>query len=439
MNIAQSLENLKLEQDAIVLYDALARVEKDPRRAAAFRHIANNERRHADIWAARLAELGASVPPAGRPRMRVRLIIVAARLLGTRAVSDLVKSLEGDEEAIYEAQGDHPDIESIAADEREHAQIWERLDARAAAAAVEPVAGEAPAAASPAAASAEAPAAEAPPGEAPGAAAGGRRPSRRRSVAADVITAAAHPAIDAGRAESPETIQRGERWHRSGRSGTLRATIFGVSDGLVSNLSLVMGVAGASDQGGFILLAGIAGLLAGAFSMAAGEYISMQSQRELFERQIELERAELEAMPEEEQRELTALYMAKGFSRGEAGRIAARMFEDPKTALDTLVREELGLDPDELGSPWGAALGSFIAFCIGAAIPVIPYLFGGGTANFIASLGISLAALFLVGAGVSLLTGRSLLFSGLRQTGLGAAAAAVTFGVGKVIGVGLAG
>ncbi len=404
MNIAQSLENLRLEQDAVVLYDALSRIEKEPKRAAAFRHIADNERRHAGIWAQRLEELGATVPPPARPRLRVRLIIATARVLGTRAVSDLVKSLEGDEEAIYEAQGDHPETESIAADEREHAEIWERLDAER---------------------------------RESGAGTGGR--ARRRAEAARVVSATAHPAVGAGEAERPEDIQRSERWHRSGRSGTLRATIFGVSDGLVSNLSLVMGVAGASDQGGLILLAGIAGLLAGAFSMAAGEYISMQSQRELFERQIELERAELEAMPDEERQELVALYMAKGFPRAEAERIADRMFEDPETALDALIREELGLDPDELGSPWGAAGGSFAAFCLGAAVPVIPYLFGGTTASFVASLVLSLGALFLVGAGVSLLTGRSTLLSGLRQMGLGAAAAAVTFVVGRLIGVGIAG
>ena len=147
---------------------------------------------------------------------------------------------------------------------------------------------------------------------------------------------------------------RNERWHRTGQSGTLRAVIFGISDGLVSNTSLVMGVAGASTgEPRFVLLAGIAGLLAGAFSMAAGEYISMQSQRELYERQIALERAELEAMPEEEQAELAAIYRSKGFSADEADKIAAQLFRDPQHALDTLIREELGLDPDELGSPWG--------------------------------------------------------------------------------------
>ena len=405
MNIAQSLDNLKLEQDAIVLYDALASIERDPRRSAAFRHIADNERRHADIWAMRLRELGAVVPPASRPRMRVRFIIATARVLGTGAVSDLVQALEGDEEAAYEQQETHPDIEAIAADEREHAEIWKRLD-----------------------------------GEPTGNGTRRRGSGARTTMhATAVVAAAAHPPVVRGVAESPEAITRGEGWHRSARSGTLRAVIFGVSDGLVSNLALVMGVAGASDDGHLILFTGIAGLLAGAFSMAAGEYISMQSQRELFERQIALERAELEAMPAEEQQELAAIYMAKGFPRAEAERVAARIFEKPEQALDTLVREELGLDPDELGSPWGAALGSFAAFAIGAAIPVLPYLFGGGTAVFVASLVLSLVALFVVGAAVSLLTGRSMLFSGVRQLAIGAAAAAVTYAVGTVIGVGVAG
>ena len=219
--------------------------------------------------------------------------------------------------------------------------------------------------------------------------------------------------------------------------------IFGVSDGLVSNLALVMGVAGAANAASsndrFILLAGIAGLLAGAFSMAAGEYISMQSQRELFERQIALERAEMEAMPEEEEAEMAALYRAKGFKEDEAKAIAHRLFEDPERALDQLIREELGLDPDELGSPLGASGGSFAAFALGAFVPVLPYLLLTGTAAFVASIVLSLVALFLVGAGVSLLTGRGVLFSGLRQVGIGAAAAIVTFVVGSIIGVSVAG
>jgi vacuolar iron transporter family protein len=373
VDVQQSLENLKLERDAIALYDELAKIEKDPRRAEAFRTIAGNERRHAEVWAGKLRELGATVPEADRPRMRVRTIVLMARAFGTHAVRDLVQALEGDEEDLYTAQSS-PEVEAIAADEREHAAIWDRLN-------------------------------------------DGKVGHR-------------------GAARAASDIAAGERWHRAGRSGTLRAVIFGVSDGLVSNLALVMGVAGASQgEGSFVLLAGIAGLLAGSFSMAAGEYISMQSQRELFERQIALEKAELEAMPQEEQAELAQVYRAKGFTQGEAEAIAARMFADPEHALDTLVREELGLDPDELGSPWGAAGGSFVAFGIGALIPVIPYVLTAGSAAFLAAIALSIGALFAVGAGVSLLTGRSLLFSGARQVLIGAAAASVTYIVGHVIGV----
>ena len=391
IDIPTSLDNLKLERDAIVLYEALATIDKDPHRRAAFERIAGNERRHAAIWATKLGELGAAVPPTGAPRARVRFIIALARLLGTRAVADLVKAMEGDEEEIYDAQGSGPEVAAIAADERQHAEIWNQLAA------------------------------------APSA---GMAAGRGRDGVAEAMAAS-----------SAAEIGQTEGWHRTGgRSGTLRAVIFGVSDGLVSNLSLVMGVAGAAaGNPRFILLAGIAGLLAGAFSMAAGEYISMQSQRELFERQIALERAEMEAMPEEEEAELAASYRAKGFTAAEAATIAHRIFQDPKAALDMLVREELGLDPDELGSPWGAAAGSFLAFGVGAVIPVIPFLFGGGTALTALSLGLSLIALFGVGAAVSLLTGRGFLFSGVRQLGLGLAAAVVTYLIGSIIGVSTAG
>ena len=373
IDIAQSLENLKLERDAVALYDELARIEKDPRRAQAFRTIAGNERRHAEVWAGKLRDLGATVPEPDGPRLRIRTIVLIARLFGTHAVRDMVQAIEGDEEDIYTEQSS-PEVDAIAADEREHAEIWRRLSG------------------------------------------GGGSPGH-----------AAH---------RPSEIAAKERWHHAGRSGTLRAVIFGVSDGLVSNLALVMGVAGASGgEGSFVLLAGIAGLLAGSFSMAAGEYISMQSQRELFERQIALERAELEAMPEEEQAELAQVYRAKGFTEAEAATIAERMFKDPQHALDTLIREELGLDPDELGSPWGAAGGSFVAFAIGALIPVVPYLITAGSTAFVSAIVLSLSALFAVGAGVSLLTGRGMLFSGSRQVLIGSAAAVVTYVVGRAIGV----
>jgi len=140
-------------------------------------------------------------------------------------------------------------------------------------------------------------------------------------------------------------------------------------------------------------------------------------------------------MPEEEQAELAASYRAKGFTKEEADQIAERIFRDPETALDALLREELGLDPDELGSPWGAAFGSFVAFAIGAVIPVLPYLVGGGTAALALSLGLSLVALFAVGAAVSLLTGRGAIFSGVRQLVIGLAAALVTYTIGSIIGV----
>jgi VIT1/CCC1 family predicted Fe2+/Mn2+ transporter len=210
--------------------------------------------------------------------------------------------------------------------------------------------------------------------------------------------------------------------------------VFGANDGLVSNLSLVMGVAGAVADNHFIVLAGIAGLLAGAFSMAAGEYISMQSQREMFENQISVEREEMRVMPEVEREELAAIYRAKGIAPADAARIAAQLMDDPEKALDTKVREELGLDPDELGSSWGAAIYSFVAFGIGAVIPLVPFLLASGDVAFISALCLSFASLFAVGAAVSIVTGKSMLFSGLRQVFIGAAAAAVTYGVGSLIG-----
>ncbi|MDO8616732.1 MAG: VIT1/CCC1 family protein [Dehalococcoidia bacterium] len=246
--------------------------------------------------------------------------------------------------------------------------------------------------------------------------------------------------MERGDAEPAEAIASREKWHRTGGGGTLRASVFGVSDGLVSNASLVMGFAGAQTEGKFVLLAGIAGLLAGAFSMGTGEYVSMRAQREMFERQIGLEKAELEAMPEEEERELALIYRAKGLPQAEAEAMAARLMENPQIALDTLVREELGLDPGVLGSPWGAAIGSFLTFVTGAVIPVIPFVFaaGGSTVSIgfvVASAALSAVALFGVGASLSLFTGRSAWLSGLRQLGLGAVAAAMTFAIGRIIGV----
>ena len=230
-------------------------------------------------------------------------------------------------------------------------------------------------------------------------------------------------------------VQR-ERWHRVDAGGTLRASIFGINDGLVSNLSLVIGVAGANPDGRFIILAGVAGLLAGAFSMGAGEFVSVTSQRELFERQIALEKEELEADPESERKELALIYRAKGLPPAEAESLSQRIIADRGVALETLAREELGLNPDELGSPYRVALSSFVAFAAGAIIPVVPFLFGSSWWHFGTAVAMSGVALFAIGAGVSLFTGKSTLYSGARQLAIGAVAAAVTFTIGKLIGVG---
>lgn len=240
--------------------------------------------------------------------------------------------------------------------------------------------------------------------------------------------------IDGARPNPRQQIARRERWHRADCSGSPRAAVFGVSDGLVSNTALVMGFAGSGAARFAILLAGTAGLLAGAFSMAAGEYVSMSGQREMYQREIALEATELKEKPEEERAELVLLYRAKGLNRADAERLADRIMANPQIALDTLAREELGLDPDELGSPWSAALSSLFAFALGAFVVVLPYLIGGGTTTLFAAIGLAVLALFTVGAGLGILNGRSALRSGLRQVIVGGVAAAITFGVGHLIG-----
>ncbi len=235
--------------------------------------------------------------------------------------------------------------------------------------------------------------------------------------------------------DRPESILDVEGWHSTDYGGGLRAAVFGANDGLVSNFSLVMGFAGANAEPRLVLLAGVAGLLAGALSMAAGEYISVRSQRELYEQQIALEREELEMSPDEEKEELALIYQAKGIPSGQAEQLAERIFSNPQTAIDTLAREELGLDPGALGSPWVAAASSFVAFAAGAAIPVIPYFVFSGEAAVLASAAICGMALFVVGGLLSIFTGRSLFFSGFRMVAIGALAAAVTYLVGRLLGV----
>ena len=221
-----------------------------------------------------------------------------------------------------------------------------------------------------------------------------------------------------------------------GKSGAFRAAIFGMNDGLVSNLSLIMGVAGASADNHFIVVAGLAGLIAGAFSMGAGEYISMKTQRELFVRLIHYEAHELESDPEEEHEELVKIYESRGFPRDLADQVTTVIHQDPELALETHAREELGLDPDELGSPWGAAGSSFVMFALGASIPLIPFLIGSGTAAVVASILCGIIALFVTGSVLTRFTGRPWLLSGGRMLLVGAVAAAITFGIGSLFHVG---
>jgi VIT1/CCC1 family predicted Fe2+/Mn2+ transporter len=222
----------------------------------------------------------------------------------------------------------------------------------------------------------------------------------------------------------------------AGRTGALRAAIFGANDGLVSNASLIFGVAGAGVDNAVILVAGVAGLLAGASSMAAGEYISMRVQREVLERLIHLEAHELGADPEGERAELAAIYVRKGVSAELADRLAEELMRDPKVALDTHAREELGLDPEEgLGSPAAAAASSFATFAVGALLPLAPFLLTTGNPAVVAAGVVTGAALFGIGASMAFLTGRPWWISGARMLGIGAAAAAATYVIGRLFGV----
>ena len=223
--------------------------------------------------------------------------------------------------------------------------------------------------------------------------------------------------------------------HRAIGGNALRAAVLGANDGLLSNFSLVMGVAGADLSSKSVLITGIAGLLAGACSMALGEWLSVQSARELYQRQIEVEKQEVVEVPEEEAEELSLIYQAKGVPEDEARSLAQRLIKDESAALDTMAREELGINPKEMGgSAWGAAGASFCLFALGAVIPVAPFFFLSGVEGVVVSAVLSALALFGIGAGITLLTGRGVLYSGVRQVIFGLIAAGITFGLGRIIG-----
>lgn len=376
------LAYLEAERNASLLYRALADTVSGDRREALL-ELAQIEDEHAEHWVAKLEEAGVPVPPAPTTLDPTDAALVArARGAGFADVLAHLEESEGADAGMYDDEPEAPT--SMADDEREHLAVFQQMRQQ-----VE------------------------------GAGGGGAT-----SVAP----------------VSPRAPIGAEHWHRTDKSGSTRAAVFGVSDGLVSNTALVMGFAGAAPSNATILFAGIAGLLAGAFSMAAGEYVSVASQRDLFRREIEMEASELREKPEEEMKELELIYRAKGLDRESAAAVARQIISDPKAALDTLAREELGLDPDELGSPIKAALASFIAFAIGASVVVVPYLFflGTGASTIIpVVLAITLAilAMIVVGAVVGRLSGRSMVFSAARQVMWGGGAALITFIIGSIVGI----
>ncbi len=263
----------------------------------------------------------------------------------------------------------------------------------------------------------------------------GVRPMRQVLAAMKVRGLSVYTQVHPGGHVMPASVQDVGQSHRGLAGGNLRAAVFGANDGLISNAALIMGIAGATADDRLVLLTGIAGLLAGALSMAAGEFVSVRSQRELYEHQIALEQDELAEYPEEEAEELALIYAARGMAIDEAREVARTMLADPDHALDVLAREELGLNPDDLGSAWGAAGLSFICFSTGALVPLLPFLLGAG--GIVAAGAFTAIALFGLGSVISLFTGRRALMGGARMLGIGTAAAAITYALGHVLGVSL--
>lgn len=367
------LRYLDAERNASLLYRALAE-STDGEQREALLELADVEDKHAQHWVDKLTTYGVEIPPAPTVlNADDEQLVRRARSLGLVSVLDTLEQNEGADAGMYD---DEPEaLPTMPSDEREHADVFRALKGG------EPE----------------------------------RFPHRERSSKA------------------------GEPWHRADKSGSVRAAVFGVSDGLVSNTALVMGFAAASLAGAIensvVLFAGLAGLLAGAFSMAAGEYVSMASQRDLFKREIDLERQELLEKPEEERLELELIYRAKGLPRDQARAVADQIMKDPEIALDTLAREELGLDPDELGSAWKAAVSSFLSFAIGASVVVVPYALFSGMTAFVLAVALALVSLIVVGALVGYQSGRGVVFSAGRQVLWGVGAAGVTYLVGSLVGV----
>ena len=364
------IANWNDELNGAMLYEAMAKKEKDSRIAGIYSKLAETERLHAKIWETNIQVSGGKIP-VFKASWRTRTLILLADRMGIEAVLPTISGIESTASNNYIGQ---PEALGMAASERGHAILLSQI--------------------------------------------------KTTTIGG----------IEGG------LLARLEGRHRSAGGNALRAAVLGASDGLLSNFNLIMGVAGAAVSQSSILLTGFAGLLAGSISMALGEWISVQSSRELYKKQIATEAEELENAPEEEIEELSLIYQARGLNEEMATKMAQQVMANKDTALDALVRDELGLNPEDLGgSAWEAAFTSFILFAIGAIIPLIPYFFLSGKTAIAGSAIISCVGLFGIGSAITLFTGRSVLFSGSRQILFGLAAAAVSFLVGHLIGVSIAG
>ncbi len=375
---AQYAANWQDERNSAALYSAIAEVEPNPQLRSVYQRLGETEERHSCFWEAKLSAAGQPLPTF-RLNWRTRALIFLARRFGPAFVLPNIEPLERIDSHKYDLQ---PEARAggLPQQEQSHARLLRAITSNPA----------------------------------------GARGS--------------HVGLEGSQ------IARLEGRHRAIGGNALRAAVLGANDGLLSNFSLVMGVAGADLSGNSTLITGVAGLLAGACSMALGEWLSVQSARELYERQMGVERQEVIEIPEEEAEELALIYQAKGLPEDEARSLAQRIIKDETAALDTMAREELGIDPEEMGgSPWAAAAASFCLFAVGAIIPVAPFFFLSGNLGVAVSAALSALALFGIGAGITLLTGRNALYSGLRQVIFGLLAATITFGLGRLIGASLAG
>lgn len=376
--------NLAAEVEGAWLYQSLADMETQPERRELFVGLAEAETRHADFWRGRLEQAGV-MPPSFKPPVKSRLLVMLARRFGPAFVLPMLARAETAGGNRYATQADAQAV-GMAEEEGGHAQVLTNA-------------------------------------------------ARAHSAARKGAGGDGELRVDAqGKAILPK-----EKWHRFSGGNSLRAAVLGVNDGLVSNFCLIVGVAGAGADSRTVLLTGLAGLIAGAASMALGEWLSVANARESAERQIAREAEEIASTPEAELRELALIYQAKGLPKAQAQAVAVELMKNPQVALDTLVREELGIDPNDLGGdPWHAAIVSFVLFACGAVFPILPFFFTTGLKALVwccVSAGLALA---LSGAATALFTGRGMWYSAMRQLLFGAIAAALTFGVGRLIGVSVA-